>query len=496
MATVIYWFRRDLRLDDQPGLAAALGTGAAVVPCFALDPAANPGGDDIPATRVALWRGLRGLDDALREHGSRLICRRGDAAAVIPALAREVGATAVYATRQQGAFFGERDARARAALTAQGTRFVVTTDDALVPADALRTGAGTPYAVFTPFARAWLEWLRRDEPGQVELDPGGLRLPEGLRDVAGEPADLFADDAALAGRLAPFALTAAAAHARLAEFTGTAPGGDPAAADIARYHQRRDLPGEDGTSRLSHHLAWGTLTPRAAYLAALQAGRKLRGEAREGCRVWVNELAWRDFYHHLLIHAPHAEHSAYQRVYADLPWEGDELDFDAWSAGRTGFPIVDAAMRQLNQTGWMHNRTRMIVASFLVKDLLLDWRRGEAYFARRLIDHDLASNNGGWQWSASTGTDAQPYFRVFNPTAQSMRYDPAGVYIQRWVPELARVPVAARHAPFAALTQAERRALCPEYPPPMVDHAARRQRALDLFARARAASPPPGSATP
>ncbi len=481
MGTVLFWFRRDLRIEDHPGLAAALATGAQVVPVYVVDSGANPGGD-IPATRTVLWRGLHALDAALRQHGSRLLCRRGDPAEVLPQVVRETAATAVYALAKQGAYFAERDARARAELAAMQVPLHLSEDEVIVPAEALRTKAGGPYTVFTPFSRQWVDWLRGHEPAQVVVPTARLALDHALRDLPGTVAEaLGAEGQAADGRLPSFAVSTAAAHERLRAFTTAADGGEP---PIARYRHARDLPGVDGTSRLSLHLAWGTISARAAYLAALGAARAQTGEGREGCRVWVNELAWRDFYHHILIHAPHAEQGAYQRIYDALTWEGEADHLAAWQMGQTGYPIVDAAMRQLNQSGWMHNRARMIGASFLVKDLLLDWRAGETYFARRLIDHDIASNNGGWQWSASTGTDAQPYFRIFNPTSQGETYDAQGDYVRQWIPELAKVPSAHIHAPWQ-LGPAERRALCPDYPPPIVDHARQRERALAMFKAAR-----------
>ena len=485
MRTVIFWFRRDLRVSDHLGLATALATDAQIVPVFVLDPAANPGGE-IPATRTMLWRALQALDSDLRQHGSRLLCRQGDPAQVIPALVKEIGADAVYATRQQGAFFAARDAQVSAALSAMGTPWQLVDDDTLVPVDALRTGAGTFYSVFTPFSKQWLAYLREHEPASIIVPTHRLALAETLLALPGDVATAFgAAGSAADAQLPAFAVSTAAALARLAEFTGVVADGPPnPTAPLLRYHQQRDLPGMNGTSRLSPHLAWGTLSIRAAYLAALSAARTSMGEGREGCRVWVNELGWRDFYHHILIHAPHAETSAYQRPFAAIDWEGTPAHYAAWQAGQTGYPIVDAGMRQLNQTGWMHNRTRMIVASFLTKDLLLDWQPGETYFAQRLIDFDIASNNGGWQWSASTGTDASPYFRVFNPTAQGERYDLDGAYVRQWVPELAKVPATAIHAPWK-LSVADRRALCPNYPPPIVDHAERRPRAIAMYDRAK-----------
>jgi deoxyribodipyrimidine photo-lyase len=486
MQTVIFWFRRDLRLEDHAGLAAALATGAQVIPVYVVDPAANPGGD-IPATRTVMWRGLHGLDQRLQAQGSRLLCRRGDAAAIIPELVRATGAAAVFASRKQGAYFTARDERVRAMLGALGVPLHVLDDDTIVPLDALRTATGGPFAVYTPFSKQWLEWLRHNEPGTIVVPLHRLALAADLRALPGTVTEAFGDDGpATEKRLPAFEVSTTAARERLAWFVGQ--NGDPNAAPIARYHEQRDLLGVDGTSRLSLHLAWGTISARAVYLAALAAARGGDAQGREGCRTWVAELGWRDFYHHILLHAPYAEQRAYQQPYAQLAWEGAAADFDAWVAGRTGYPVVDAAMRQIGTTGWMHNRARMIVASFLVKDLLLNWQLGETYFAQRLIDHDVASNNGGWQWSAGTGTDPQPYFRVFNPVLQGERFDANGDFVRQWVPELATVPPQAIHAPWK-LTPGERRALCPDYPPPLVDHFVQRGRAIAMFRAVRNGTP-------
>lgn len=486
MATVIFWFRRDLRVEDHVGLATALATGAQVLPVFVLDPAMNPGGE-VPATRVALWRALHALDVDLRANSSRLLCRRGDPAAIIPELLKATGADAVYATHWQGARFAERDARVAAALAELGAQWHPVDDTTLVPADALRKEDGKPYSVFTPFSKQWLAYLKQQEPAHVVVPLHRLALAPELLDLPGNLADAFGDEGTAAdARLPAFEMSAAAAKARLAEFTGVRDGQAALPSPLLRYHHQRDLLGVDGTSRLSPHLAWGTLSIRAAYLAALRAARAVAATERDGCRSWINELGWRDFYHHVLVHAPHAETTTYQPQFAAIDWEGDPAHFAVWCAGQTGYPIVDAGMRQLNQTGWMHNRARMIVASFLTKDLLLNWQPGEAYFMQRLMDYDLANNNGGWQWAASTGTDASPYFRIFNPTAQGERYDPKGDYIRQWVPELAKVAPAAIHAPWK-LTPAERRALCPDYPATIVDHYERRERAIAMYDRARKA---------
>jgi len=485
MTVAIYWFQRDQRLDDNEGLAAALANYDQVIPVYVTDPEMIPGGD-MPAIRTVLWRSLHALDAELQTYSSRLIARRGDPAVVIPELVKASGATAVYAGVHPGRKALARHQRVATTLAQMGVRWQLSEDDTIVPANILKTGSGGSYTVFTPFSKKWLEWIRHNEPGKVSVPLQRLSLSQQLRDLPGDVAAIFGPDSAkINDRLPQLAISRDAALERLAYFTGV--GSDTHVrehAPITRYNTQRDLPAIDGTSRLSVHLAWGTLSARSAYLAALATAKVCTDAGREGCRVWVNELIWRDFYHHLFIHSPHAETEAYQQVYNALGWEDNEAHFAAWCEGRTGYPIVDAAMRQMNQIGWMHNRARMITASFLVKDLLLNWQLGESYFAQQLIDYDVASNNGGWQWSASTGTDAQPYFRVFNPSTQGERYDSDGAYVRQWIPELAKVPKSAIHSPWK-LSPGERRSLCPDYPPPIVDHATQRPKAIEMFVRAR-----------
>lgn len=260
-----------------------------------------------------------------------------------------------------------------------------------------------------------------------------------------------------------------AAHKILHEFVKT---------KIDEYDTERDILGSDGTSRLSRHLHLGTISPRFIIDTLRRAGRESAGRT-----TFLSELAWHDFYLQILVHFPHVAEGAFRPQYDALEWENDEELFAAWKEGRTGYPIVDAAMRQLNSEAWMHNRGRMIVASFLTKDLLIDWRKGERYFMQQLVDGDLSANNGGWQWAAGTGTDAQPYFRIFNPTSQGEKFDPNGTYVKEWVPELSRVPAKFIHQPWK-LSEAEREHFdCSEYPQPVVDHAIQRGRALALYGK-------------
>jgi deoxyribodipyrimidine photo-lyase len=332
----------------------------------------------------------------------------------------------------------------------------------------LRTGAGGAFRVFTPFRNAWRARLAEAPPAEA----GPLRLPAPLSELASGALPslrtLGVDDR---GAALPTP-GEGAARRRLAAF---------ADGPIGAYARQRDLPAADGTSRLSHHLRFGTLSPRACVAAAREVMAR-EPRLRAGAAKWLDELVWREFYAAILEAHPRVLRESFRPEFERVRWNQDRASYTRWCEGRTGYPIVDAGMRQLAATGWMHNRARMITASFLVKDLLLDWRLGERWFLNSLVDGDPASNNGGWQWSASTGTDAQPYFRVFSPVAQGERFDPEGAYVKRWLPELRDVPAETTHRPWRVA------ALCPDYPPPIVDHAERRVAALARFEEARRAA--------
>ena len=458
--TAIWWLRRDLRLADNDALAAALAGGRRVVPLFILDSVLLDGPTSSPARTAFLLGGLRALDADLRARGSRLVVRRGRPAAELARIVAETGATAVYAQDDHSPYARQRDAAAQrvAPLHFLGSA-------AIRPPGTILKADGTPYTVFTPFSRAW---LAQPLPDPAELRPAPAALPD-PGDVAGEPIP----DAPTLPAGVPFPPGEVEGQRRLADFLRES---------IAAYDDRRDRVDVEGTSRLSPYLRFGMVAARAAAVAALSA-QTVGKTGGNGPGRWLNELIWRDFYAHILYHFPHVAGGNF-RPAGRITWRNDPADFAAWGEGRTGYPIVDAAMRQLDESGWMHNRARMIVASFLVKDLLIDWRWGERWFMRRLVDGDPAANNGGWQWSAGTGTDAAPYFRVFNPVTQGRKFDPNGDYVRRWLPALAGVPTAAIHEPWR-LSAAEQRAagcvLGRDYPFPIVDHALARQRALDAF---------------
>ncbi len=472
MQTVIWWIRRDLRLADNQALAAAQAQAERIVPVFVLDPillASSAAGEK----RLAfLYAGLRNLDADLRARGSGLVVRQGDPADVLASLASEVEATAVAAERDGSPYARRRDERVarRVPLRLAGGLTVH-------PPEAVLKEDGRPYTVFTPFSR---KWLSLPLPEAIDLLPAPERLatPQDLPSLPlpATPAQPTS---------VPFPAGEAEAQRRLRAFVE----GDDAA--ITRYRNDRNRPDlEAGTSRLSPYLRFGMLSARQAVVAARAARQAARtSDACYGSDTWLNELIWREFYVAILHHFPHVRTRSFQPQYDRIAWDNDPTAFAAWCAGRTGVPIVDAAMHELTTTGWMHNRCRMIVASFLVKDLLIDWRWGERFFMQHLVDGDPAANNGGWQWTAGIGTDAAPYFRVFNPVTQGQKFDPEGLYVRRWVPELARVPTKFIHEPWKLPPSDQRRAGCiidQDYPAPVVDHAWARARVLDAYARAKA----------
>jgi deoxyribodipyrimidine photo-lyase len=371
--------------------------------------------------------------------------------------ARAAGADAVYWNDEYEPALIERDRAVERALREAGIGVRRFHDRLLVPPGAVATREGRPFVVFTPFERAC-----RELPPAAPLPPVTRLATHGL---PGRPiATLEQLGFGVGAGVAPWPGGERAAARRLRDFLDR----------VGDYAARRDVPAAESTSRLSADLKFGTVSARRIAAAAHDAAAADLRVAPSAAKL-VSELRWRDFYAHVLFHFPHCERGAFRREYDGLKWPGDHAHFQAWRDGRTGYPIVDAGMRQLAATGWMHNRVRMIVASFLAKDLLLDWRLGERHFMRHLVDGDLASNNGGWQWAASTGTDAAPYFRVFNPTLQGQRYDPDGEYVRRWVPELRRLDPRWVHRPWEAPGR-------PNYPEPIVDHALRRQEAIALYA--------------
>jgi deoxyribodipyrimidine photo-lyase len=468
--TALWWLRRDLRLTDNQALAAALVHADQAIPVFVLDPTLL-GAPDAGEKRVAfLFGGLRALDADLRARGSRLIVRQGDPADELTALLDASGADAIFTEEDYRPYTRRRDARVAEALPLH-----VVGGLTVRPPGAVLKADGTPYTVFTPYSRKWRD-LPPPHATEILPAPDHIATPP---DVQSLP---IPEEPALPSAV-PFPPGEAEAQRRLSEFVG----GEEM--HICRYAQGRDRLGVEGTSRLSPYLRFGMLSARQAVVAAHTAMEGAPdADAREGASVWLNELIWREFFQSILYHFPHVLEQSFRTDLQAIRWENDETAFAAWREGRTGYPVVDAGMRQLAQTGWMHNRARMIVASFLVKDLLIDWRRGERHFMLHLVDGDPAANNGGWQWTAGTGTDAAPYFRVFNPVLQGRRHDPQGAYVRRWVPELAEVPDKFVHEPWRIAPDVQRESGCvigQDYPLPIIDHAWARQRALAAYAQAR-----------
>lgn len=462
-ATVV-WFRRDLRVADHPGLRAAADAGP-VVCLFVLDPDLLARRHHRAPARLRFLRaGLEALDAELRARGSRLVVREGPPARVVPEVAAEGGARAVTWMREISPWGRDRDARVRAALARAGVSARETPGDLVVEPEDLSGRSGDGYRVFTPFSRVW-----RDLPL-----PAHLPAPEGLDgpSLAGTGLGLLP-----AGE-PPLEAGPDAARRRLVGFirSGEADG----------YADARDTPAADATSHLSAYLRLGMCTPA-------QVGRALGlpGPLSAGRESFWRQLCWREFFHHHLARHPEVARTALRPDLRRIRWEDDPAGLAAWAEGRTGYPLVDAGMRQLAETGWMHNRARLAVASFLVKDLLIDWRRGETVFMQGLVDGDPANNNGGWQWTAGTGVDAAPYFRVLNPTRQGARFDPDGHYVRRHVPELRDVPTALVHEPWRMTAEEQRGAGCRigrDYPAPRVDHRERRELALERYRRSREAA--------
>ena len=466
----LVWFRRDLRADDQAALYHALKSARQVFCAFVLDTEIL---DALPRRdrRVEfILQALARLDTQLRALGGALIVRHGRASELIPQLAAELDVQAVYANHDDEPQALQRDAQVAAALRADGRDFHSFKDHVIFERSEVLTAVGKPYSVFTPYKNAWLrkvdDFYLRSYPierhaGALAASPLARGVP-GLAEIGFEPAGLAAH------------LAADQAEALLEDFL----------ARMDRYDQARDFPAVKGPSYLSTHLRFGTVSVRSLARMALERSRQ--GSA--GADVWLSELVWRDFYFQILHHHPHVVERSFKPAYDAIAWETGaqaQAHFAAWCEGRTGFPLVDAAMAQILRTGYMHNRLRMVVASFLTKDLGIDWRWGERFFAQHLNDYDLAANNGGWQWASSSGCDAQPYFRIFHPVTQSRRFDPQGRFIRRYLPGLAALPDAALHAPWEASPlelQAAGVVLGRDYPLPIVDHATARERTLQRYA--------------
>jgi deoxyribodipyrimidine photo-lyase len=475
--TALVWFRRDLRSEDHAALFHALKAARKVWCAFVFDRAIL---DALPRAdrRVEFIRdSLVVLHAALQRWQPQggLIVRHGMAVEEIPRLARALSARAVYASHDDEPDTLARDAKVRGTLADLGIALHTGKDHVIFERQEVLTASGSPYSVFTPYRNAWMTRL---EPFYVSAYPvekytdALAPLPEGVH--AGVPA--LSEIGFEPTNLHEMKLGAGETGAQemLADFLPR----------MDRYDTARDFPAVKGPSYLSMHLRFGTVSIRQ--LAREAASRMHHGS--RGAAVWLSELIWRDFYHQVLHHHPRVVRASFKPEYDAIRWEHGkraDIQFEAWCEGRTGYPLVDAAMAQINQTGYMHNRLRMVVASFLVKDLGIDWRRGERYFAEKLNDYDLAANNGGWQWAASTGCDAQPYFRIFNPVTQSEKFDAEGKFIRRYLPQLAGLSDKAIHAPWLArpIELAEANVTLGEnYPLPIVAHEAARDKTLQRYA--------------
>jgi len=484
-APAIVWLRLDLRLDDHPALYAAARRGGPVIPVFIEAPEEEapwaPGG----ASRWWLSQSLRALGGALRAIGSRLIPRRGPSIETLLALARETGARAVFWSRRYEPALRERDLRAEAALREAGLEVETFNSALLFEPRELRTRAGGPFQVFTPFYKAA---LAAPPPGEPLPAPARLAAP------AAWPESLALEALGLEPRVdwagglrARWTPGEAGARERLARFLATS---DPPCALYSTQRDRLDL---EGGSALSPHLHFGEISPRRIWSETRRWIAAAPGAAAaESAGAFLRQIVWREFAHHMLWHFPHTAEAPLRPHFAAFPWSEDREALAAWRRGRTGYAFVDAAMRELWATGWTHNRARMVAASFLVKHLRIHWLEGARWFWDTLVDADLANNTFGWQWTAGSGADAAPYFRIFNPVAQAAKFDPRGEYIRRWIPELRGLAPPEIFAPWEAPPARLREAgLRPgeTYPRPIVDHAAARDRALAAYARIRRASP-------
>jgi deoxyribodipyrimidine photo-lyase len=503
----LVWFRRDLRVDDHAALHHALAACRRVHCAFVFDRdilERLPGRAD---RRVEFIReALREVDATLRTLGGALLVVHDRAIDAIPALAARLGVGTVFAARDYEPYAVRRDATVDARLRADARALRLFKDQVIFETDEVMTGAGRPFSVFTPYRNAWMRRLdaegSEDQPGtplaarsvresargRLAHPPAGLRAADAHGPLGSEPIDGVPPLEAIGFQATDLPALriptgASGGAALLEQFLPR----------IGRYREARDYPALRGPSYLSVHLRFGTVSVRTLVREALRVIRT-DPPAAEGARTWLSELVWRDFYAQVLHHHPRVETRSFRPEYDAIRWEeGERADalFAAWCEARTGYPLVDAAIRQIRSSGYMHNRLRMVVASFLCKDLGVDWRRGERFFADHLNDFDLTSNNGGWQWAASSGCDAQPWFRIFNPVTQSEKFDPKGAFIRRYLPELANYPDRQIHAPWLVPAQDQQRygaVIGRDYPGPIVDHAQARARTLERYAVVKSAT--------
>ena len=477
MESSLFWFRRDLRSNDNVGLQRALTASKQVYCAFIFDRDIL---DKLPSKhdrRVEfIWESVVELKAALQAMGGDLIICHASAEAEIPRLARELKVDAVFTNQDYEPAAVARDDRVYEQLRQHSIPFHLCKDTVIFEKNEVLTQASGTFSVFTPYKNAWLKRLTDDDLANREIAP----LKEHF---ANSP---------MAESQPALPTLESMGFQRTNLLSLIKPGMSGAATlfedflhRISDYKEARNIPSVKGVSYLSVHNRFGTISIRQLARAAYAATKNSKNT---GAETWLSELIWRDFYFQIIWHSPHAASRAYRPEYDALQWENQPSLFSAWCTARTGYPIIDAAMHQLNETGYMHNRLRMIVASFLTKDLLVDWRKGEQYFADQLNDFDLSANNGGWQWAASTGCDAQPYFRIFNPITQSERFDPAGKFIRKYLPELKHIPDKFIHAPWLTPPLEQQAIGCiigRDYPQPVVDHATQRDKALAMYKTVR-----------
>lgn len=467
MKLAIHWFRRDLRVTDNTALHHASQRAEKVVPVFILEEALSAGPDVGAARLEFLLQSVESLRKNLQTLDYELILRAGKSEEEIPKLCAELGAAAVFANKRYEPYAAARDGRIFRALNAMGVGFELFKDAVIWEEQDLLTLAEKPYTVFTAYSKTWK--ARKIPAPWPRLKKESASKPTSTVGPATFRGELTSKTFGHSLTQTIYPAGEAAALKTLSAFVEK---------NLAGYATNRNLVDVKGTSKLSAHLRAGTIGIRSI-LSKIAA-------AHPKDEVFLNELIWREFYLQILANFPHVMRGSFRREYDALAWENDETKFQAWRDGRTGFPIVDAAMRCLNATGWMHNRLRMIVAMFLTKDLLISWQWGERYFMQQLVDGDMAANNGGWQWSAGTGTDAAPYFRIFNPVTQGKKCDPKALFIQRWIPELANAPAAVAHEPWREPLSV------PNYPRRIVLHEEQRPKCLAMFEGVR--RPPSGPA--
>lgn len=471
MNVSIWWIRRDLRMQHNAALQEAVANSTSILPLFILDPHLLARKAD---RRLSfLFEALHQLDLELRKAGSQLWIKSGEPLEVLQAVIHETGAEAIFAEADYTPYARQRDIKIARELPVWLIHGLT-----VFPPGMVVKNTGCPYTIFTPFSRAW-KALPLPLLAKASQQPSPIAPPPSTV-LSSEPIPAFDTDP-------DFPASEAEAQNRLSRFISD---------KVYEYAQFRDRMDLDGTSRLSPYLRFGLVSPLFVANQAMQAIQNAPDKAaKESAESWLNELIWREFYISILHYFPEVLKGSFRKDLRNICWRNAPQDLRAWQEGTTGYPIVDAGMRQLKKSGWMHNRARMITASFLVKDLLINWQDGEAWFMQHLIDGDPATNNGGWQWTSGVGTDAAPYFRIFNPVLQGEKYDPNGEYVRRWVPELARIPVKFIHKPWQMPETLQKElgmVIGKDYPLPMVDHALVKGRAVDVFSNSAARLFPEG----